>query len=254
MSKKQLVVDIDRDSVRFTRLIGITVDQQFHFNFKDKTDFGYKDQLDVFLAKTDFRTLDWDEYSLSWFGEKTTLLPFAIFNEVDPVKAFQLSFGNSVADNDIDFNRIPEFTGVNIYEIPLWVKSFFVVRFPRMVLQHEGTHCIRGLIGGGSFKLSLLVSLHENHFLLMAIKDQEVKYYNTFEYQTAEDVVYHTAHLLQQYKWQDEKGKLYLVPSHLISENIADGISNLIHKLPPFQQLKIERSNHLISQFQILCV
>lgn len=254
MSKKQLIVDIDRQSVRFTRLDGITVEQQFQFEFKDKTDFGYKDQLDVFLGKTDFRSMDWDEYSLSWFSEKSTLLPFSIFNETDPVKTFQLAFGNSTEENNIDFNRIPEFSGANIYEIPLWVKSFFVTRFPRMVMQHEGSHAIRGLMAGAGFGLNVLLSMHENHFFVVATHQNEVKYYNTFEYQTAEDIVYQTAHLITQNNWLEEKGTLRFVPNLLTSTDIADEVKKIFDKLTPFQNLSIEESKHLLSQFQILCV
>lgn len=254
MSKKQLIVDIDRESVCFTRLDGVTVEQQFHFDFKDKTDFGYKDQLDVFLGKTDFRSLDWDEYSLSWFSEKSTLLPFSIFNETDFVKVFELAYGKSIDENHVDFNRIPEYSCVNIYEIPIWVKSFFVTRFPRMILQHEGSHAIRGLISGAGFKLNLLISIHENHFLILATHQNELKYYNTFEYQTAEDIVYHTAHVIQQNNWQSEKGKLRFVPSLIQSSEKADKAKEMLQKLPSFQNLKIEESQHLLSQFQILCV
>jgi hypothetical protein len=254
MSKKQLIIDIDRESVRFTRLVGISVEQQFHFDFKDKTDFGYKDQLDVFLGKTDFRALDWDEYSLSWFSEKSTLLPYSVFNDIDKEKVFELAYGKSTAENSIDFNRISEFTGANIYEIPMWVKSFFVTRFPRMVFQHEGSHVIRGLISGAGFGLNLLLSLHENHFLILATHNNELKYYNTFEYQVAEDIVYHTAHLLQQNNWQELKGKLHFVPALLTSKDKAEKAKDMFLKLPPFQKLKIEESQNLISQFQILCV
>ena len=123
MGLKHLVVHIDREAVRFQRLVDNEITEDHTFIFKDKTDFGYKDQLDVFLTKTDFRSMDWDEYSLSWFSEKSTLLPYSIFGTTDTTAAFRLSFGNSVQENDIDFNRIPEHMVVNLYEIPLWVKS-----------------------------------------------------------------------------------------------------------------------------------
>lgn len=254
MSKKQLIVDIDSESVRFTRLDGVTVEKEFHFKFKDKSDFAYKDQLDLFLTKSDFRSLEWDEFSLSWFSEKSSLMPFAIFNESNYVKIFELAYGNSTDEKNIDFNRIPEFSVVNIYEIPMWVKSFFVTRFPRMVLQHEGSHAIRGLISGAGFGLNILISLHENQFLLLATYQNELKYYNTFEYHTAEDIVYHTAHVLQQNNWQNTKGKLRFVPSIQESDEKADQAREMLQNLAPFQHLIFEDTPYLLSQFQILCV
>jgi hypothetical protein len=254
MSKKQLVVDINRYAVRFTRMVDHTPEQQFTFHFKDKSDFGYKDQLDLFLGKTDFRALDWDEYSLSWFSDKTSVLPSSIFSETTHTAVFQLAFGNDIPENDIDFNRMPEFSGVNVYEIPIWVKSFFVTRFPRMILQHEGTHMMRGLLNGPSFKLKLVLSLQENKFILAAVKDTELKYYNSFEYQTVEDIIYHTAHLLQQNNWSDETGQLSIVPFLLEENNSAALAKDLFAKIPSFKYIKSSIEPDLIHQYQLLCV
>ncbi len=254
MSKKQLVVDVNRQAVRFVRLVEQIPEQQFTFTFKDKTDFGYKDQLDVFLGKTDFRALDWDEYSLSWFSDETTLVPNAIFEEADPTKVFQLAYGNEIPENDIDFNRIPEFSGVNIYEIPIWVKSFFVTRFPRMIMQHEGTHIIRGLLNGPTYKLKMVLSIHEDHFLLTAVKDSSLQYYNTFSYQTVEDIIYHVAHLLQQNNWTETSGQLSIV-SFLSEENHCARLAkDLFDKVPSFKELKTTIEPDLIHQYQTLCV
>jgi hypothetical protein len=254
MSKKQLVVDINRYAVRFVRMIDQTPEQQFTFIFKDKTDFGYKDQLDVFLSKTDFRALDWDEYSLSWFSHKTTLLPNAVFSEIEPQKVFELAFGKETPENDIDFNRIPEFSGVNIFEMPVWVKSFFVTRFPRMLLQNEGTHIIRGLLEGPSYRLKMVLSLQENHFILAAVKDTELKYYNTFDYQTVEDIIYHVAHLLQQNNWTEDNGQMSIVPFLLEENNCAKLAKDLFDKVPSFKNIKTQIEPDLIHQYQTLCV
>lgn len=254
MAKKQFVVDINRYAVRFTRLVDALPEQEFFFLFKDKTDFGYKDQLDVFLNKTDFRAMDWDEYSLSWFSEKSSVLPSSIFSETNANAVFQLAYGNDTPENDIDFNRLPELAGANVYEIPVWVKSFFVTRFPRMILQHEGTHIIRGLLEGPKFKLKIVLSLQESHFLLAAVKDSELQYYNTFDYQTVEDVVYHLAHLLQQNNWNEEMGKLSIIPFLLEENNSAQLIKDLLDTVPAFKYITSALEPNLVRQYQTLCV
>ncbi len=254
MSKKQLVVDINRYAVRFVRMVDSHSEQQFTFLFTDKSDFGYKDQLSAFIDKTDFRTLDWDEFSLSWFSEKTSVLPSAIFSETSPQTIFELAYGSDTDEKDIDFNRLPEFSGVNVYEIPVWVKSFFVTRFPRMVLQHEGTHIIRGLLEGPKFKLKIILSLHENHFILAAVKDSELQYYNSFAYQTVEDIIYHAAHLLQQNQWSEAEGQLHIIPFLLEENNSAALAKDLFDKVPTFKNLKTTVEPELIHQYQLLCV
>lgn len=254
MSRKQLVVDINRFAVRFTRMVDDTPEEQFSFSFTDKSDFGYKDQLDVFLGKTDFRSLNWDTYSLSWFSEKTSMLPSGIFSESDPVSIYKLAYGKNTDEKDIDFNRIPELSAVNIFEIPVWVKSFFVTRFPRMVLQHEGTHIVRGLLNGPTYKLTILLTIHESHFLLAAVKDSSLAYYNSFEYQTVEDIIYHTAHLLQQKNWSDQMGQITIVPFLREDNNTAGLTKQLFQEVPTFKYLKPNIEPELIHQYQLLCV
>lgn len=250
---KQLIVHLDRNSVRFQRLVDEVVEQDFLFHFTDKTDFGYKDQLDAFLLKTDFRTLDWDEYSLSWFSEKSTLLPYNLFGITDTTKAFQLSFGNRIEENDIDFNRIPEYTVVNIFEIPLWVKSFFISRFPRMTIQHAGSHAIRGVFSKGSFSLKLIILPFKEHFLLMAAKNNELQFYNIFDFQSHEDILYHTAHLIQQLNLKGEKGKATICTT--IEEiDLMEPLSKVWSKIDLLKTIELEENPQLITEFQTLCV
>lgn len=254
MSIQQLVVHIDRNAVRFLRVVDGISEESHLFHFKDKTDFGYKDQLETFLNEIGFRGMEWDEYSLSWFGPKTTLLPYTIFGETDAFKAFQLSFGNKVEENDVDFNRIPENMLVNIFEIPLWVKSFFIIRFPRMVLQHAGTHIIRGLFNESTFGLKILLAVHENDFLLAAVKNNELVYYNTIEFQSGEDILYHTAHLIQQNNWQNVKGQIVACAPLTDQSDALTKFAELHTQVDLFAQLKLAIDLSLMTNFQRLCV
>ncbi|MCT4560841.1 MAG: DUF3822 family protein [Crocinitomicaceae bacterium] len=250
---KQLVVHLDRNSVRFQRLVDGQVEQDFLFHFTDKTDFGYKDQLDAFLLKTDFRTMDWDEYSLSWFSEKSTLLPYNLFGITDTTKAFQLSFGTRVDENDIDFNRIPEYTVVNLFEIPLWVKSFFISRFPRMTIQHAGSHAIRGVFTKGAFGLKLLILPFKEHFMLMAVKNNDLQFYNIFDCQSHEDILYHTAHLVQQLNLKGEKGKCILCNS-IEDMDLVEPLSKVWNKIDLLKSIELTEEKQLLTEYQTLCV
>ncbi|MFT5582012.1 MAG: hypothetical protein ACI9G9_001277 [Psychromonas sp.] len=254
MAKSQLTVDIDRSAVRLSKVIDGEVSESHCFSFKDKTDFGYKEQLDQFLTQTNYRQEDWDEFSLSWYSEKSTLLPYSIFGNVDTVATYKLSFGEGTPENDIDFNRIPEFTGVNIYEVPLWVKSFFIIRFPRMLIQHEGSHAIRGLFSQSTYYLNAILIVHDTHFILMAVKDNELQFYNSFEYQNSDDLIYHTAHVLETKNWKETKGKLTLVPYYKEENQLLADFETKTKKIASFKQLEITQHKNLINQYQTLCV
>ena len=250
---KQLVIHLDRNSVKFQRVVENEVTEEFCFSFTEKTDFGYKQQLDFFLEKTDFKSQEWDDYSLAWFGEKSTLLPYSIFAGTDTTKIFQLSFGAKTEESDIDFNRIPEHTLVNLFEIPIWVKSFFVVRFPRIVMQHLGTHAIRGAFNGNTYGLKIYILPFSNHFLMLAVKENELAFYNYFEFQNSQDLFYHIAHVIQQKNWTAEKG--ILVISETLSDlKLHEELEKNWKNISLLSNITLQNQVNLMTQFQQFCV
>jgi hypothetical protein len=254
MGKKQLVVHLDSNQVRFVRLVNKEIETEHLFSFNDRTHFGYKDQLDAFLIKTDFRTLDWDDYSLSWFSPKSTLLPFSIFSSTTPADAFRLAFGESKEKETLDFNRLPEWEIVNVFGIPEWVKSFFIARFARMSIQHEGSHLIRGMAAKKSQGLRIHIVQHQDHFSLLAMKNQTLQYYNSFAYQDVEDILYHSAHLIQKKAWMGEKSKWHF-SSH-IESGVQDfeKLSGFASKMDLFTQATWKNKSEWITEIHELCV
>jgi hypothetical protein len=141
---KHLSVELSEVAVRFTTSINDVVNHHA-FLFKDKKDHSYKEQLEDFIAECGLKNQDFDEQTISWSTIRSTLVPANIFGESNPVKIYRLCFGDETPKDHIDYNRIPEQGIVNLFEIPLWVKSFFVIKYPRSIIQHEGSHVIRGL-------------------------------------------------------------------------------------------------------------
>src|SRR5690554_7703273 len=80
---------------------------------------------------------DYEEYTMAWGTQKQTLVPLSVFNESSARSIFQLMFGEGTDENMIDFNRLMELSMVSVFEIPDWVKSFFIIRFPQIVFKHE---------------------------------------------------------------------------------------------------------------------
>jgi len=254
MGKAQLIVHLDRFSVRFLRVVDQNPEKEYSFVFNDKTDAGYKDQLGFFLDKTEFRGLAWDEYSLSWYSEHSTLLPFSVFDASTPKAVFELSFGKKENPSAIDYNRLPENTLVNIFALPEWVKGFFVARFPRIVVQHEGSHAIRGLLAEQSYRLKIMLVLHKEHFMLLATQNSQLAYYNQFQWQSTEDLIYHSAHMIERCTWKGVEGDFYFVAEGENRENATAAFLRMAQKIDLFRHLQVAEKSHLLTQFQALCV
>lgn len=252
MSKNQLAIDINTSSVRFVRLSGGFVLQERSFAFTDKQDYRYKQQLEEFWDQTGWKEFDFDDVSLSWSERQTTLVPVNVFNESEKDAVFFLSYGKQVQSQEIDYNRIPMQGVVNVYSIPLWVKSFFVIRFPRIVIQHEGTHLIRGIFSGQTFKLKSKLVLHEDHFLIVIVKENNLRFYSSFEWNTIEDIVYYYSFSIQQQGYGQQLNDVEITAAAGASidlEKLKTALESVHNK-----NIAVHISDHLVEKYQQLCV
>lgn len=211
MKGLHLAIDINFSAVRFVKLNGSEVLEDRLFFFLDRQDYRYKPQLDEFWSGLGWQESDFEDVTLSWSENQSTIVPVNIFNESNKEAIFQLCFGAPEVTNVIDYNRLPLQNLVNVYAIPLWVKSFFVIRFPRIIMQHEGTHVLRGVFSGATYKLKSKLVVHQNHFLLVIVQDNKLKFSSTFNFSSVEDVVYYFSYTVQQLELGSTAKELELI-------------------------------------------
>lgn len=250
---KHLSIEISEIAVRFsTNNHGLVSKKDFVFT--DKKDYRYKEQLDEFLIEGGLKNQDFDEQTISWSAFRSTLIPANIFGESKPESLFKLCYGTETPINHIDYNRIPEQGLVNLYEIPLWVKSFFVVKYPRSIIQHEGSHMIRGIFSESSFKLKSTLILYHNYFLLSIVKENKLQFYSMFDYQEIDDVVYHLMFTLQQKEFLQETGTIQLCTGVGASPEKTQELEAKLKSLQDLKGSAILVNNDFITNSQKLCV
>ena len=236
---KHLSIELSETAVRFS-VVENGMTKSYNYTFTDKKDYRYKEQLDEFLVDSGLKNEEFDEQT--------------IFGESKPESIFKLCYGDQIPSNHIDYNRIPEHGMVNIYEIPLWVKSFFVIRYPRSIIQHEGSHLLRGIFAENAFKLKTTLVVYDHHVLLSIVKENKLEFYSVFDFNENEDIIYHTLFTLQQKGLNKESGTLQICPGVGSSE---EKINELHTKFSAFADLKsstILVNSDLIIKSQQLCV
>ena len=252
--KNQLAIEISENAVRFATIQDGVVQSIDNYSFKDKIDYHYKEQLDQIFLEKGYKEREYDDYSLSWYSMYSTLLPNNVFSETKPEELFRLCYNTDIPSEHIDYNRIPEQGIVNLFEIPLWVKSFFVIKYPRSIIQHEGSHVIRGLFSEPSFKLKTTLVIYNDFFLMCIAKENKLQFYTVFDYHFIDDIVYHLMFTLQQKEYLKENGAIQICPGVGSS---AEQISELQQKLQSLQDLKnatITVNTDFITNSQKLCV
>lgn len=252
MTKKHLAIEINTRAVRFTKLDGSFVVGQNEFNFTDQQDHRFAQQLSSFMEEASIREMDADEFSLAFCSSKSTIVPTNVFNESNAASILELSFGDDFISNEIEYNRLIDPNIVNVHQLPFWIKSFFVVKFPRIVIQHEGTHLLRGIFKGTTFKLKATITLHDDFFSLIIVKENKLQFYSYFEYSNQDDVLYYLSFVLQQLKWNDTPFELVLtkgVGATIHPNELIENFKPVLHK-----DVKYTIEEALLSKYQELCV
>src|SRR5690554_5488156 len=182
---------------------------------------------------------NYEEYTIAWGTQKQTLVPLSVFNESSARSIFQLMFGEGTDENMIDFNRLMELSIVNVFEIPDWVKSFFIIKFPQIVFKQEHGMTLRALFQMGTFNRKITVSFNDEYVNIIIIHKNELIFSNSFEFQTEEDVLYHLLFVMEQEGLTDKEGTLSFLYTDEKSKNKAKQTKSLLAQHKPFKSIEI---------------
>jgi hypothetical protein len=248
-----LALDISANGIRFGQP-GVPAHSNQELRFSNLTDNAIKEDLNAFFQDHGIKMSELSECTISWSCFRTTLVPGNIFTESSPTSIFALCFGKNFDTNTIDYNRIPEQSIVNIFEIPLWVKSYFVLKFPRAVIQQEGSVIIRGLFGTGSFKLRGILSIHDHYFGLTIVKENKLQFYSIFDYQNSDDVIYHFLFVLQQKEWFGSEIQIEICNGVGCKMDLIQEIEEKLVRFSEFQKKSIITDSNFLINSHKFCV
>lgn len=217
MSNTQLTIHISRTSVHVAEVLRSNQEiiRTESLDLHESTPAQYKSKLGEFFVSNNFNK-DYDEVTAAWSTPHNALVPLRVYNDTDPKSLYKLLFGEELDLKTIDFNRLMELSMVSVFEIPDWVKSFFVIRYPRITIKHEHALTIRAIFQSSTFDKSIHISLCDDYMNIFLIHHNELKFSNSFEYQTADDILYYSMYVLEQQDWKDEKVKVF---GHFVGED-----------------------------------
>lgn len=254
MAALHLAIELTPESVRFNELSGSNAISSKVLDFAATDLSTKKEKLDAFFKENDLSQDKFENTTLSWSSTKSTLVPGNIFTESTPESILKLCFGDTIEKNDVDYNRFAALSLVNVYEIPDWIKRYFILKFPRIIIQHEGTHVLRKAMDSDTFYTKATLVLQNNAFLLVISKQNNLEFYSFFDYQSAEDVIYHLMFALQQKEMTGDRGTIELIEGNGISADSISAIKEGIAKIHDLSSFEVKSSADYISKAQLLCV
>ncbi|MEX1001668.1 MAG: DUF3822 family protein [Crocinitomicaceae bacterium] len=242
-----LCMDLQPDKLRFAAL--------------SKTDRSITDLQEIELTAFDRESIaalmtdeklsfDYDGFVLTAGGKRNTLIPVDLFNHAKPAEVFSLNYPEPF--DNLDYNRIPEVGIVNIYELPLWIKSLFVIKFPRVRIVHPVTVLLKGIFDQSIWPKKMHLYLEKEIFYLFITEKNKMIYFNQFDFNNLADMVYHLLFVLEQKEIPQDEIALHLYGVGKNWEPL-DELQTFFAK--PIQlDVKKEKGEHFILSQQLLCV
>jgi hypothetical protein len=229
------------------------VDTKGVVTFQSDNEKDQKDQITTLLNELSLGSYDF--YSLAWISSQTVFVPSAVRKASDLGTIFSNCFNKEAILSNLDYNSIGEIGVVNVFEIPLWVKSFFVIKYPRIIIQHAFSNILRQSIEKSKSGLELILVLYHNYFLLQVIHDSKFLFVNTFEYTNCDDLLYFISFTLQQSEVQPLKGKLYFHISQEANDvKFLDFYEKWL-KIETFKEIQcLEQKVPSLPKFHLSCV
>lgn len=253
MSHLHLAFELSENQASVARIESGNVTILDHFFFEGKKDFQYKERLSLCLEKLNLNNQTPDEITVSWIDAHATLIPISVFKPELLDSYFQASFTKKVQHNDIDYNRIFSHSLVNVYEIPLWVKSFFVTKYPRVLIFHLYSHIIKASSESPSKMAEISCIIYPDLLVLCLSKGGNIIYCNSFETTQQEDLLYYLSFVIQQNE-QFAKANVELCLSQAVQFTDEATLKKEFARISLLQNLTVNFNPKYSFKIQEFCV
>lgn len=248
----QLALEINEDRMSAYRCKNTEIEQIAVELCLNKSEAGYKESLQKLIHQVG--DLDnYTSYTCSYSSPLNTLVPMSLFSSDKSHEILDFTLHQKISKSDTDYNRLFEWNIVNVFYIPLWIKSVLVMKVPRIAIQHEVSHVLRYLNTGSTIPQKTVIILHENHFLCLIRKEGKIGHFSYQNYQSASDVLYHLLYCYQQMNIV-EKGVIEIYSSLEKQFDAAKESQQSMQKVDVFTHQKIELKQYNHINFQSLCV
>lgn len=169
-------------------------------------------------------------------NELSNLVPKELFNE-DHLADY-LKFNSKILKSDyISYDEIAVNKSVNVYVPYMNINNFIFDTFGVFEYKHASTILIDSFLQkeNDSEASAVFMNVNETTFELIAIKNNALLLYNSFEFSTKEDVIYYLLFTMEQLKLSPESVKLKLMGQIVKDDDIYNIIYTYVRHVEFYQ-------------------
>jgi hypothetical protein len=191
------------DSVsRFVKKTG-----KISFNFSEKKD-SYASLFSELQGNTDFIKQGFHAVYLTWNKSGATLVPSAFYSDAKKEELLGFNYGKQ-ENIQIITEDIKGIDVKVIYAIPNPVKLFFDTHLSNYKLKHISTALIENMLSepGNRNEKRAFININSGNFNLL-VMEKGLKFFNTFDFQSGEDILYYALFSFEQSGFDPHTGKV----------------------------------------------
>tara|TARA_B110001450_G_scaffold38141_1_gene33945 strand:- start:155 stop:925 length:771 start_codon:yes stop_codon:yes gene_type:complete len=180
----------------------------------------------------EFNLLNIIKVTLILNNKLSVLVPKDFFNEENCLD--YLKFNSRLLKNDTaSFDYIEEFEAHNVFITYGNVTNYLIEKFGSFEFFHYSTVLLKKLYSDTpKDKIArIYVNIDKSYLNIIVFKGKELNYYNTFDYETKDDILYFILFVIEQNKLINNETKMKLIGEEKIIKNYYDYLSKFIKNL-----------------------
>ncbi len=251
-NKLQLAFELTSHSFTIAEIRNREVTVLNHVSFSANSEREMKQDIQLAMSAIPV-TENYEEFTLSWVSKQFVVVPTPIFKSSSTLAIYSTCFTKEAITNDLDYNVISEGNCVTVFEIPLWLKSFFVIRFPRIIIQHSISNLLRSVLEKNN-KTELHLAIYSDTFQLVLVKNSNLLLANSYDFTNEDDLLYYVSFCIQQNELSFEKGVIFL---HLSEESDKELVNSFYTKwktISNFKSYTFQNTPYSLTKQQLTCV
>lgn len=160
-----------------------------------------RDLLKDIFAQDEVLNFPFSKRSVLMSNRECVFIPEEVFNENDLQYYIASSFGDSF-QGECFAMKIPELKNYIVFKIPDWLMTIYREKLSGAAIQHSSAFLVGSIFRLSRQRPDTIIHAHfkRSFFELLIFKQGKMLFYNSFSYQTSEDIAYFIMYALQQWE------------------------------------------------------
>jgi len=153
--------------------------------------------------------INYRNISLIYESDFYTFVPAPIFRSNEAEQHLNFQEQKTLKNDIVLYNYLPVWDTVNIFAIPKTIQIALSQLFPNTIIEHHTSYFLSAKVKT-QHENAIFIWTRQKKMDVITFKNGKLYLLNSYSYQTAEDLTYHTLNIIDKVSIDTDKCKVYL--------------------------------------------